>query len=847
MAHIIESTDPFTLNRDARRFNMPGGLTIRQLLEKHRPGFKEFRCPTYCLVNGHAKMRRDWDTYIVKDDDVVNFIQLPGLPAVAAWVWIAIAVVAVAAAVYVYQSIPKPGSNQSNTPAADPVFDLKGQYNQVRLGNPIEVPYGRNRLWPSIAAREYNKYINNEQYRYSLYCLGQGRYNIEALQIEDTALANFQEVTYEVYEPGQSVTLFPDNVITSVEVGNIELLGSNEGGYAGVSGPFTANPSGTQTNHLEVDVVMPAGLYLATSDGTLGNETMTALFEYRLIDDAGAPLGAWTTLSNSSWTLKTNTPQRFTLELDVPSGRYEVRGSRTNLKDTDVKASNTLQWAALRAFLPSTKDYGNVTLVALKAKATNNLNDNASRRFNAIATRKLRSWDIATQSWLPEATTRSLVPAFCDVFQAEYGGQLADSFLYLDELATLGATLDGLGIYFDYVFDQKSTVWDTAKIIARVARAVPMLNGSRITMIRDVPKTLPTAIFNQDCILEGSFNWDIKLAAVDEYDGVEVTYVDQNTWKEETVKVLVGDDVGDNLEQIKIPGCADRTRAFREGYYYRAGVKYVRESFTFQTGYEGYLPSYGDLIGVAHDLPRWGNSAGMVLAIDSTRTILTLSEPVTFGVGTYVIGLRTKSGGVGGPYTVTAGVDSKHVVLAAPLPDSFYFDESHETPMFNFGTSADWSKLCVVNGLKPSNGEAIEVSSVPYDSRLFDGDSLTPPPLGNVLIPSAAPDLPAVTGLTVALVPNTAQAALISWDMALGAKSYVVSVSYDNVNWEVKATPVTNYAQISILAGHLYVRVAAVNVGAGAWALWDGVLTPLDPGSTAPDAIIGNTQYSEIT
>ena len=73
------------------------------------------------------------------------------------------------------------------------MFDLKGQYNQVRLGNPIEVPYGRNRLWPSIAAREYNKYVNNDQYRYSLYCLGQGSYGIEALQIEDTALAQHRQ------------------------------------------------------------------------------------------------------------------------------------------------------------------------------------------------------------------------------------------------------------------------------------------------------------------------------------------------------------------------------------------------------------------------------------------------------------------------------------------------------------------------------------------------------------------------------------------------------------------------------------------------------------------------------
>jgi hypothetical protein len=724
------------------------------------------------------------------------------------------------------------------------VFDLKGQYNQVRLGNPIEVPYGRNRLWPSIAAREYNKYVNNDQYRYSLYCLGQGSYGIEALQIEDTALADFQDVTYGVYGPGEQVTLFPDNVVTSIEVATIELLGPNEVGYAGVSGPFTVNAAGTLTNHLEVDVVLPNGLYLLANDGTLGDLTVTALFEYRLIDDAGAALGVWTTLSSFTKTLRTNTPQRVTLELDVPSGRYEVRGVRTNDKNTDAKAGNTLQWVALRAFLPSTKDYGNVTMVALKAKATNNLNDSAARRFNVVGTRMLRTWDVATQTWNAEAATRSLAAAFCDAFQAEYGGQLADSYLYLDELAALGTTLDAAGIYFDFVFDQRSTVWETARVIARVARAVPMLNGSRVTMIRDVPKTLPTAVFNQDCIVEGSLSWDMKLAGVDEYDGVEIEYVDSTTWKTETVVVLVGDDAGDNLEQVKLPGCTDRTRAFREGYYYRAGKKYVRENFTFRTGFEGYLPSYGDLIGLAHDLPRWG-TGGMVLALDATRTVLTLSEPVAF-VGACVIGLRAKDGTLAGPYTVSAGADARQVTSAVPLPDSFYFDATHEPPMFLFGPSADWSKLCVVTGLRPGEDDTVEVQAVPYDARLFDGDALVPDPLDGAPIPDAVEDLPAVVGLQVVTVPNVPLAALASWQTSLGALSYVVQLSYDNVNWETVATPNVNYAQFNVAAGHLYVRVAAVNVGAGVWSYWDDTLVPVEPGDLAPDAVVGGSIYQDI-
>lgn len=843
MAHIIESSNPFQLSRDARRFIVPGGITIREWVRKEK-GAEEFDRPTYCIVNGRAKMRAEWDTYRIKEDDIVAFVQPPGLPAVAVWVWVAIAVVAVAAAVYVYNSVPKPGENKvTDTPEGDPVFDLRGQRNQIKLGLPIEVPYGRNRMWPSVAAPEYNKYINNAQYRYSLYCLGQGSYDLEALQFEDTPLANFQDVTYEVYPPGSPVTLFPDNVITSVEVGTTELFGPNEPEYTGEAGPYVANAAGTQTNRLEVDVVLPQGLYLSSAtDGTLGDLTITALFQYRPINDAGTAIGIWATLASFTKTLKTNTPQRFTLELDVPAGRYEVRAVRTNDKNLSTRASNTLQWVALRAFLPSTKDYGNVTIVAVKAKATNNLNDSAANRFNAIGTRKLRTRSGGV--WTAEVATRSLVWAACDAAQADYGGRLADSYLFLDELAELDVAYAAAGIYFDYVFTQRSTLWETLKIIARVGRAVPMLVGSRITLIRDVPKTLPTAIFNQECIVEGSFSWEIKLAAIDEYDGVEVEYVDPTTWKTETVVVLVGDDAGNNLEQIKLPGCNDRTRAFREGYYYRAKKKYVRENINFGTGMEGLLPTFNDLIGVAHDLPRWA-TGGMVLAVESSRAVLVLSEPVTF-VGSCVIGLRKKNGELGGPFSVMAGADSKRVVLAYPLPDDYYFDDEHEQPMFLFGPSAEWAKLCVVTGLRPGDDNTVEVNCVPYDARVFAGDTLTPPALVPGSSPSAVPDLPAVTGLRVDVVPNTPLRALVSWQMSLGASSYVVEASYDNVNWEVVATPLTNYAEISVLAGHLYIRVAAINVGAGAWAYWDDDLIPVEPGQQYDDAVVGGTNYNEL-
>src|SRR5690606_9211615 len=111
------------------------------------------------------------------------------------------------------------------------------------------------------------------------------------------------------------------------------------------------------------------------------------------------------------------------------------------------------KWVGLRAFIPSSKDYGNVTLLAVKARASNNLNGNSSNRINVITTRKLPIWDGST--WSAPTTTRSVVWAFCNILRASYNLNLADSYIDLSTLLSLNTAFESAGIYFDHVFDSK--------------------------------------------------------------------------------------------------------------------------------------------------------------------------------------------------------------------------------------------------------------------------------------------------------------------------------------------------------------------------------------------------------
>ena len=130
-------------------------------------------------------------------------------------------------------------------PQASPTYTIGAQGNQARIEQAIPVQYGRLLAWPDFAAQPYTEFAGNEQYLYQLLCLGAGEYDIEEIRIEDTPIAAFAEITTEIIAPGAQVTLFPTNVITSVEVSGQELTGQTAATYSRAGAVITL----TQTAH----------------------------------------------------------------------------------------------------------------------------------------------------------------------------------------------------------------------------------------------------------------------------------------------------------------------------------------------------------------------------------------------------------------------------------------------------------------------------------------------------------------------------------------------------------------------------------------------------------------------
>lgn len=156
-------------------------------------------------------------------------------------------------------------------------------------------------------------------------------------------------------------------------------------------GGFVVNPEDTQINKISIDVVMSAGLYYANDSGGLSEKSIQWQIEARTIDDEGNALDDWFVLGTETYSAAQNKPIRLTYNYSVDMGRYEVRATRLDIKDTSARAAHSIYWESLKGHMEAPATFGEMTLLAIKMRATNNLSSNSSRKINAIITRKVKN------------------------------------------------------------------------------------------------------------------------------------------------------------------------------------------------------------------------------------------------------------------------------------------------------------------------------------------------------------------------------------------------------------------------------------------------------------------------
>ncbi len=830
-AHCVTVRDPFHPMRN-REINV---LDTPTKIGALAPQTSQ---PFIILRNGEAVLRADWHQPVA-DGDLLAVVLLPQggdeggsdvtriiltiivivisyyfPPAAGLTGWQAAAATAainIAGQVLINAILPPPraagGSGDiADMRSASPTYNLSAQGNQARLESAIPIQYGRMQVFPDFAAAPYVEYAGNEQYLYQLFCIGAGEFELESVKIEDTAIEHFEEVEYQVVAPGEQLTLFPSAVATSGEVAGQELLQGN------AIGPFTANGTGTLANRLAVDVVATRGLYVALNDGSLSAMSLQFRVDVRPIDDAGSPTGPWATLGTENIVATTTTPQRYSFSYPVVAGRYELKVERLDTKTTSNQAGHELVWAGLRAYLQDESDFGDVTLLAVKIRATNNLSQQSSRKVNGICTRNLYQWTGA--AWAGPYATRSIAWALADACKTV---GLSDSRIDLDGLVALNATWAARGDTFNGRFDSTTTFWEALTSIARAGRCKPYMQAGIVHFRRDEAAALPVALYSMRNIIKNSFSIEFMTPSDDTADAVQVSYWDQSTWKSRRMTCALPGASAARPAKVELFGVTDRDQAYREGLYMAAANRYRRTVIKFSTEMEGFIPSYGDLVAINHDMPQWGQHAEVVAWSAGARTV-TLSEPMTWGVGPHYLAMRRRDGSVSGPYAVTAGASLYQLVLA-DLPDiTPYTGQEEERTHVVFGWADTWAQLARVIAVRPPDQNTVEMTCINEDGNVHSADIgvFTPPVISSQL--PATPSAPLISGLQIKSKSGDPSVMLGSWQPAPGAAYYIVEQSVDGGSWVRTAeTTANNFTAPALYGPQTLVRVAAVGSLYGSW------------------------------
>ena len=802
--------------------------------------------PFIALLNGRAVLRRAWNRKL-RDGDTLAFVVLPqggggGSNPMRMILMIAVAFFAPYAAGAMFQGAvlggtmgsfglsmataaiglagsmlvnalippPKPPSASitSDIASASPTYSIGAQGNSARIGQPIPEVFGRHLVYPDFAAMPYTEYGGNDQYLYQLFVIGRGHYDIEQIRIEDTLLSNFDEVETQIVGPGGTVTLFPTRVITSVEVSGQDME------YNVALGPFVANPADVDANTLGFDVVLPRGLYYANDKGGLDSRSIGFRLEYQQIDADGAAIGAWAVAENITISAATTTPIRRSYRYAVPTGRYQCRVTRTTTKSTDTRTGNDIAWAGLRAYIPGAQSYGDVTLLAMRIRATDNISAQASRKVNCIVTRKLPIW--SGSAWSGVTATRN--PAWALAYIARQ--RLPDSRINLAALKTLADTCAARGDHFDGVFDSQSTAWESLTNVGRVARAAPFLQGGRLQVYRDAAEPLPVAMFSPRNMLRNTFKLTYKMPSEDMADSVDVEYFDAGNWGWKSVRSTLPLGTSDKPVKVKLYGVTSRAHAWREGMYMAACNRYRRRFCSFQTEMDGFIPSLGDCIAITHDMPKWGQFAETV-AWDADTQLLTVSEPLDWSAGgTHYLAFRRRDGTPAGPFEVGQTADPRVVelltwdMLTDPTPDT---GQSRERSHVAFGPTDSQYIRARVLSVRPRGMSTAEIEAVIESDFVHDADTGAVPDGQAWQLPTRN-TYPIVTGLTARSYPGAVDKMVISWDAVAGADYYIVEQSADGITWTRAGEVTTNsYTAQALYGAATLIRVAAVGLTRGTW------------------------------
>ncbi len=191
---------------------------------------------------------------------------------------------------------------------------------------------------------------------------------------------------------------------------------------------------------------------------------------------------------------------------------------------------------------------------------------------------------------------------------------------------------------FNGIFDTEISVWDAILQVCQVGRAIPVWNGTKLTISIDKKKT-PVQMFTVGNIGKDSFK-ESFLSTSERAAEIEINFINKkNDYNREPLSVYNSNlTTKTNKAALELFGINKASEAWRAGMLRLYKNQYVVRSIETEQDVDAIACTVGDCVNIQHDVPQWGEGGRLVSA---TASSVTLDKSVTIEAAkTYKVAIR---------------------------------------------------------------------------------------------------------------------------------------------------------------------------------------------------------------
>nr|WP_218178096.1 host specificity factor TipJ family phage tail protein [Pseudomonas salomonii] len=483
---------------------------------------------------------------------------------------------------------------------------------------------------------------------------------------------------------------------------------SGSGGASNWIGSFMGCPENELATQAEYDVFLSQGLCYYSKSGNI--KTLTKSIEVRWRDAALG--GAWTTIAHT-YTDATPDQIGFTHGVVFP---YPLRPEFQMRRVQPVEGGqvrDAIQWYGLRTLLPDPGSYEGITVITMDIRGGDRLSAQSEREVSCVPTRIYES-----------APPRSIKGAALHVCE---GLGIDESLIDMDALSAVDQDYwTPRSELYDMSHEKPTAVREVLQGIFTAGMS-HLSSGNGLLSVKREGLQPPRGVITPH-EMTSELTSSFTAPSPDDFDGVDVEYIDQYTNRKETVQCRLPGSLGLKVDKIQLDGVSDKTRAWRIGMRQLRKYQFSRWGYSVDTEMDALVFDDIDHITLADDIPNTTSSA-LIVAVEAFegQYLLTLSEEMDWTMVAPRAVIRRHDG------TVTSLFEPKdagfHQVLVPLTAVDFDIvtDLSIEPARFLFGPSEQVGYPVMITEITPNQDGSCAVTATEYSPVFYADDDNYPP------------------------------------------------------------------------------------------------------------------------